>query len=338
MQTHKVSHATNFEKDIPVLGFGAMGISEFYGITNEDLATKTVQLALKNGITHFDTADCYSFGDNEVFLNKSLNLTDLEVRSKLIIASKAGIVRDRNDVTVRGINIEPKYLKNQLSRSLNNLGTDYLDIFYIHRLPPESTEYQLEILAEFLQSIKNDGLAKSIGLSEPTLEQLKKIHSICPISFLQSEYSLLERGMEQNGILDFCRANSIIFVAYSPLCRGLLTDGFDPQSLDQSDFRKSLPKFTGENYETNSNIITQLKIFANERNVSLSTLALAWLIAQNVIAIPGMRKTERVNEALPALDFKLSKEDLGILNSIAYVGATKGMRYSPAAMQAYGFK
>ena len=195
MQTHQVSHATNFGKEVTVLGFGAMGISEFYGTTDDDMATKTVQLAFKNGITHFDTADCYSFGDNEVFLKKSLNLTDIEIRSKLIIASKAGIVRDRNDVTVRGINIDPKYLKNQLSRSLNNLGTDYLDIFYIHRLPPEATDYQLEILAEFLLAVKNNGLAKSIGLSEPTLEQLKEIHSICPISFLQSEYSLLESGL-----------------------------------------------------------------------------------------------------------------------------------------------
>ena len=144
--------------------------------------------------------------------------------------------------------------------------------------------------------------------------------------------------MEQNRILDFCRGNSIIFVAYSPLCRGLLTNGFAPQALEQSDFRKSLPKFTGENYEINSNIITQLKTFATGRDVSLSTLALAWLIAQNVIAIPGMRKTERVNESLPALNFKLSQEDLDALNSIAYVGATKGMRYSPASMQAFGFK
>lgn len=268
MKTQKVAHGLNFEHELPFIGFGAMGISEFYGSTDEKAAFDAIQTALNHGINHFDTADGYAFGDNEVFLGKALNLTNQEVRSKLIIASKAGIVRDRKNPTVRGINIEPKYLRKQLSCSLDNLGTNYLDIFYIHRLPPEASNSELEILAEFLLFTKNSGLARSIGLSEPTLEQLKKIHSICPISFLQSEYSLLKRGVEQNGILEFCTAYNIKFVAYSPLCRGLLTDGFDLKTLEPGDYRTSLPKFSGENYDINSNIIAKLKTFANQCGVS----------------------------------------------------------------------
>lgn len=338
MKTQKVAHASNFEHDIPVIGFGAMGISEFYGTTDEKAARNAIKTALDYGMNHIDTADGYAFGDNEIFLGKVLNLMDIENRKKLIIASKAGIKRDRNDPTVRGVCIEPEYLRKQLERSLKNLGTSYLDIFYIHRLPPDASERELETLALFLLDIKVKGLAKSIGLSEPSLDQLKKIHMICPISFVQSEYNLLERGIEKTGILNFCRTNIINFVAYSPLCRGLLTEQFNVSQLDSADFRASLPKFTGENYESNTNIVNKLKAFADNRKISLSCLALAWLRAQNVLVIPGMRKPERVLDALASLQFELTTNDLAMIDEIAYVGATMGTRYTEGAMKAYGFK
>ena len=338
MKIQKLLHRTNFEHEINPIGFGAMGISEFYGETDETSAHNTIKIALAHGINHFDTADCYAFGDNEVFLGKSLNLSDSETRKKLIIASKAGILRDRNDKNVRGICITPEYLKRQLERSLKNLGTNYLDIFYIHRLPPEASDHELEILAKFLQGVAKDGLINSVGLSEPSFEQLKKIHTSCPIGFVQSEYSLLERGVEQNGVLDFCKKENVIFVAYSPLCRGLLTEQFNINTLDDGDFRATLPKFSGDNYANNVNIINKLRRFANAHNISLSCLALSWLKAQNVLVIPGMRKPERVLDALTALQFELTNDDLVTINEIAYIGATKGTRYSESAMKAYGFK
>ena len=175
-------------------------------------------------------------------------------------------------------------------------------------------------------------------MSEPTLEQLKVIHSICPISFLQSEYSLLERGVEQNGILDFCRIHNITFVAYSPLCRGLLTNGFNPKILEKNDYRLNLPRFTSENYDINLGIINKLENFASNLGASLSALSLAWLIAQNVVAIPGMRKSNRVTDALTAINLKLSPEDLKTLNDIAFIGSMKGMRYTTSVMETYGFK
>lgn len=339
MKTQKVAHAPHFKHEIPVIGFGAMGISEFYGNTDEMSACDAIKTAIDHSINHFDTADIYAFGDNEIFLGKTLNLEKPGIREKLIIASKAGIVRDKNNPSARNTCIKPEYLKGQLEQSLKNLGTSYLDIFYIHRFPLEASDQELVTLAKFLLEIKEQLLlTRSIGLSEPSLEQLKIIHAICPISFVQSEYNLLERGVEKSGVLDFCKANGICFVAYSPLCRGLLTDQFDFNKLDMGDFRKVLPKFSGNNYKENANLINQLKAFAVSKEVSLSCLGLAWLRAQNIIMIPGMRKSERVLDAVSSLQFELSQTDLSKIDKIAYIGATKGNRYTDEAMKAYGFK
>ncbi|QLE79925.1 aldo/keto reductase [Francisella sp. Scap27] len=294
--------------------------------------------ALDNSINHFDTADGYAYGANEVFLGKHLNLKNTSIRKNLIIASKAGILRDKNDPNVRGICIEPKYLREQLNHSLKNLQTNYLDIFYVHRLPPNANEQKLEVLGRFLKDIREEGLVKSVGLSEPNLEQLKILHQITSIDFVQSEYSLLERIVENNGILDMCKSNSINFVAYSPLCRGMLTDTFSASLLQGNDFRQTLPKFTGNNYTENMKLIEKLKVIADSLNISLSTLSLSWLISQNVLVIPGMRKTSRIKDSLIAYEINLNKETLERIDSIAHHGATHGTRYSQSAMDAYGFE
>jgi len=324
--------------NISTVGFGAMGISEFYGDTDNNEAISAIKEALDNGINHFDTADGYAYGDNEIFLGKYLDLKNTAVRKNLIIASKAGILRDRNDPSVRGICIEPKYLREQLNRSLKNLETDYLDIFYVHRFPPNANKQKLENLGSFLKDIKEEGLVKSVGLSEPNLAQLKILHQIASIDFVQSEYSLLERVVENNGILNMCRNTSINFVAYSPLCRGLLTDTFSTSLLQSNDFRQTLPKFTGSNYIENMKIIEKLKVIANSLSISLSTLSLSWLISQNVLVIPGMRKPSRVKESLNACKIVLNEEVLEKIDAIAHHGATYGTRYSQNAMDAYGFE
>jgi aryl-alcohol dehydrogenase-like predicted oxidoreductase len=338
MQYHTIQHAPQFALPMPRIGFGAMGISDFYGSGDDAAAIQAVQTAVGHGITHFDTADGYGFGANERFLQRALQLSDYSARQRLIIASKAGIVRDQHDPGLRGVNITPVYLQAQLQNSLRNLGTNYLDIFYIHRLPPAASESELRTLAAFLLELKQSALARAIGVSEPKLAQLQFLHDICPLSFVQSEYSLLERGAEQNGVLDYCRAQQISFVAYSPLCRGMLSDSFDANALEASDFRRNLPRFSGENLQHNSMIVAGLKKLAEAKQIPLSSLALAWLLAQGVLVIPGMRKASRVQDALLAEQTLLSADELAEIDKIAYAGAVQGTRYTPAAMAVYGLE
>lgn len=328
----------NIYINMPVIGFGAMGISEFYGSSNFEEAQKAINTAIENGVIHFDTADGYAFGDNERYLKSALNLTNPESRKRLIIASKAGIVRDKLDPTIRGINIDPSYLAGQLERSLKNLGTDYLDIFYIHRLPPNASKIELQDLAEYLNQVKKSGKAKFIGLSEPKLEQLQTIDRICKIGFVQSEFSLLERAVESNGILSYCKENEIQFVAYSPLCRGMLTDNFDPANLESGDFRNSLPRFEGENFAHNYSIVQKLASIAGRKGSSMAALAVAWLIEKGAIVIPGMRKSSRVTNILTALELSLSDQDIQEIDNIAFSNAAVGTRYSSVAMKEYGFE
>ncbi len=333
-----MAHAAKNFTEIPLIGFGAMGISEFYGTTNEKEALQAISTAIDQGINHFDTADGYAFGDNERFLRKALSLQQENNRKSLIVASKAGILRDKNDPSVRGICIKPDYLQGQLDQSLDNLGTDYLDIFYIHRLPPKASSEELDALATFLAQIKSRGLARAVGISEPSRVQLEYIHQRTPISFVQSEYSLLERTMGKNGVLEFCRQQDISFVAYSPLCRGMLTDNFSVGALEDNDFRKTLPKFSQGNLQHNIILVEKLKNISAASHISLACFSLAWLITQDIVVIPGMRKSSRVLDAVESLMVEFNQEELTEINKIAYLNATNGMRYSQAAMDAYGFK
>ncbi|HEX7684187.1 MAG TPA: aldo/keto reductase [Trinickia sp.] len=337
MKYRHFNQAAAMSRDISCIGFGAMGISEFYGPSEESLAREAIQTAIAQGINHFDTADGYGYGDNERFLGGALDLSDTTKRQSVIVASKAGILRDRQDPSVRGISIEASYLEGKLRESLANLGTDYLDIFYIHRLPPHATSEQLQTLARFLNQVLESGRARSIGLSEPRLDQLSLIHAICPVHYVQSEYSMIERGVERSGVLDFCRGNAINFVAYSPLCRGLLTDSFDAAKLANGDFRTTLPRFAGENLEHNLRVIADLKAIAASLKTSLAALSVSWLLHQDALVIPGMRRPERVTDAVKALDLPLSAEKLAEIGEVLK-REVKGTRYAPAAMQAYGFE
>jgi aryl-alcohol dehydrogenase-like predicted oxidoreductase len=336
MEYSAFNHIVATPRDISHIGFGAMGISEFYGPAEESLAREAIQAAIVHGVNHFDTADGYGYGDNERFLGRALELSDREKRRSLIVASKAGILRDRRDPSVRGISIEPSYLEGKLRESLTNLGTDHLDIFYVHRLPPNATVEQLRALALFLRAMLESGRAHSIGLSEPRFDQLSLLHSLCPVHYVQSEYSMIERGVERSGVLDFCRSNGISFVAYSPLCRGLLTDAFDAAKLEPGDFRTTLPRFGGENLQHNLCVIAELKSIAGSLGASLAALSMSWLLHQKVLIIPGMRRPERVIDAIDALELSLDTDKLDQISDALKRGV-KGMRYAPAAMQAYGF-
>lgn len=338
MKYFNVCHSDPELIHFPYIGFGSMGISEFYGFTDEVEVHKAINKALELDITHFDTADDYGQGKNERFLKSALELANTKVRKKILLASKAGIERDKNTHLVKGLNIDPFYLKEQLHKSLENLNTDYLDIFYIHRLPPNASHESLEKLALFLQEMKQTKLIRSVGLSEPKMEQLRIIHSICKVSFVQSEYSILERFVETRGYLDEYRHLGIHFVAYSPLCRGLLTDFFDVTKLSKDDFRLSLPRFINENYLHNKKIVDDLKNFVIKKNSSLASLALSYLIHKGVTVIPGMRKQRHVIEAVNSITLDLSLTEIEQINKICMSQSIKGSRYAPIIMETFGFE
>lgn len=333
MQYLSLHHTSGKNILLPQIGFGAMGISEFYGSTDTGQAQDAVMYALAHGVTHFDTADCYQFGDNERWLGNTLSGIP---RTSYLLASKGGIVRDRDNPATRGICIEPDYIQRQLEQSLENLKTDHLDIYYIHRLPPEATSTQLLAMAERLAALKAQGMVRAVGLSEPRLSWLQLVHESCPVSIVQSEYSLLERGVERSGVLDWCREQQISFVAYSPLCRGLLTENFQ-LSGDSTDLRSALPRFNAENLPRNQKLTASLANIAHDKGMTLSQLAVAWLIAQGVAVIPGMRKVQRVKEALSALSYTLSPQTLSALEAVLRAQPVSGQRYSAQSMSAFGF-
>lgn len=336
MKYYPLAHASQ-PIELPAIGFGAMGISEFYGETDQRAALAAVECALSQGINHFDTADNYAFGANERWLRLALTLENERLRRTRLVASKAGLVRDEANSALRDISIDPVYLRGQLLRSLNNLGTTYLDLFYIHRLPPAASEAELAELSDHLALWRAEGRIRAIGISEPSLAQLQFLHARTPLSMVQSEYSLLERSVEHNGILDFCRANDILFVAYSPLSRGLLSGAFNPDALAENDFRRSLPRFNGDNFVHNAHIVDGLNQLAQQKQVSLATFSLAWLLAQQVAVIPGMRKPQRVEEALAALTVNFTAQERAVIDALAPPNATRGERYSVAANKVYGF-
>ena len=322
---------------VPMLGFGAMGISEFYGSTDEQRARDALVTAVHVGANLIDTADNYAFGRNEKFLRTALRLGDPIERAKIILASKCGIVRDEADPTKRGVNISPEYIEAQLQRSLKNLGTDYLDLFYIHRIPKDATDADLAMMMEKLKTLKETGVIHAIGLSEANARVIRLAHKICPLSAIQTEYSLMRRGPETDGVLDTCRELGITFIAYSPLWRGGLSPNFDPAKLEGGDFRAMLPTHTGESWQRNKIIVEKLQAFAIQKGCSLSQLALAWLRYQSVVTIPGMRTVERLQDNLKSCDVVLTPADLKIIDEIAPVGCAQGSRYPEAAMAVYGF-
>jgi len=338
MKYFKLNSSNSSLNEFPYLGFGAMSITEFYGKTNEIEALKSIQKAIELGINHFDTADDYGCGDNESFLKRALNLTTPATRKNLILASKAGIQRDAYSQILKGINITPSYLMTQLDKSLNNLGTDYLDIFYIHRLPPNSSLLDLEKLANFLNELKQKNIVRAVGLSEPKLEQLLFIHNICPISFIQSEFSILEKGVETKGDLAEYRKIGIHFIAYSPLSRGLLTDTFNPSQLTEDDFRSVLPRFNGTDYLSNQKLIIELKNIALRKGITLSCLSLAYLIHKGVTALPGLRKTANVIDAFNAIEVNLSPSDIHLIDELFNPAQVKGSRYPQKIMKVFDFE
>lgn len=325
MKTKKLGHS-NLE--ISELGLGCMGMSEFYGETNETESLKTIDRALELGINFFDTADMYGVGANEELLAKAIKGR----RDKFIIATKFGIVRNIEDPTKRGISGKPEYVKKACEASLKRLNIETIDLYYQHRVDPTvPIEETVGAMAELVK----EGKVRYLGLSEAGMETIKKAHKVHPISALQSEYSLWFRDPEK-GHLELTKELGITFVAYSPIGRGFLTGAIKERNFDVKDFRAHLPKLQGENFDKNYELVLKLEEMAKEKNCTTAQLAIAWTMFNydHIVPIPGTKRIKYLEQNVGSLDVKLTSQEVSTLNELFAEAGNFGDRYTPDGMKA----
>jgi len=307
--------------EVSALGLGCMGMSEFYGTTDESEAVATIHRALELGIDFLDTADMYGRGANEKLVGKAI----AGRRDEVVLATKFGNVRsDDGSREVRG---DPEYVRQACEASLRRLGLDSVDLYYQHRVdfrvPIEETVGAMKELVEA-------GKVRYLGLSEASPETIRRAHAVHPVSALQSEYSLWTRDPE-DGALATCRELGIGFVAYSPLGRGFLTGQIrSPEDLEEDDFRSHNPRFQGENFRRNLDLVAQVEEIAAEKGARPSQIALAWVLSRgdDVVPIPGTKRVRYLEENAAAADVELTDEELERLEAVFPPGAAAGERYT----------